>query len=149
MRSFAQLLIIYENLENNATAGTPPAPFLFPGRLRPHLVKLMGSIGFRALLLRSLKLAKGEVSWLSTVNVKPDGTLEGPGARHGHVDTAAFLEGRVVLVARLLELLVALIGPQLTIRLVSEVWPRMSLVNLDLGSGEPEEKNRSPTPPWR
>jgi hypothetical protein len=49
-------------------------------------------------------------------------------------------EGRVVLLAQLLGLLVAFIGEDLTLRLVREVWPKLSLNNLDFGKGYKNEK---------
>jgi hypothetical protein len=40
----------------------------------------------------------------------------------------------------LLGLLVAFIGEDLTLRLVREVWPKLSLNNLDFGKGYKNEK---------
>jgi hypothetical protein len=45
-------------------------------------------------------------------------------------------EGRVVLLAQLLGLLVAFIGELLTLRLVRDVWPKLSLNDLDFGKEE-------------
>jgi hypothetical protein len=52
------------------------------------------------------------------------------------VDPDKIFEGRVVLLAQLLGLLVAFIGEDLTLRLVREVWPKLPLNNLDFGKGD-------------
>jgi hypothetical protein len=96
----------------------------------------MGNGGFRALLARALALAGAEVAWLRAVHVKADGTLEGLEALHAQLKPADFLEGRVVLLAQLLGLLVAFIGPSLTSRLMGEVWPQLSAENVDFGDGD-------------
>ena len=43
-------------------------------------------------------------------------------------------------VAQLLGLLVTFIGEELTLRLVREVWPKLSPNNLDFGKGDNNEK---------
>jgi hypothetical protein len=93
----------------------------------------MGNGGFSALLSRALMLATAEVSWLCAVHVKADGTLDGWEASHGQLAPAEFLEGSVVLLTQLLGLLVVLIGPGLTARMVDEVWPEISSGDADFG----------------
>jgi len=56
------------------------------------------------------------------------------------LDLDKFFEGRVVLLAQLLGLLVAFIGENLTIRLVREVWPKAPLNDLDLTQEGKNEK---------
>jgi hypothetical protein len=46
--------------------------------------------------------------------------------KHARVDPAEFLEGRIALLAQLLGLLVAFIGPTVTSRLLGEVWPKFN-----------------------
>lgn len=135
MRSIALRLIHYET-GNDSSETTDTAIFQVTDRLRPHLATLMGNGGFRALLARALALASAEVSWLRKVQVNADGTLEGLETLHAQLKPAEFREGRVVLLAQLLGLLVAFIGPGLTSRLVGEVWPQLSADNLDFGSGD-------------
>jgi hypothetical protein len=104
-------------------------------QIRSHLVPLMGAGGFRALLLRALVLAGSEVAWLREVHVNAAGLLEGAEALRTKLDQSAYREGRIALLAQLLGLLVALIGPSLTMRLVGEIWPRVSLNDIDFGTG--------------
>jgi hypothetical protein len=136
MRSIAQLLIKYEIAAKDSPETKGAATIRATERLRPHLATLMGNGGFRALLARALALAGAEVAWLRAVHVKADGTLEGLEALHAQLKPADFLEGRVVLLAQLLGLLVAFIGPRLTSRLMGEVWPQLSAENVDFGDGD-------------
>jgi len=109
--------------------------FMPSNKLRPHLATLMGNGGFQALLSRALVLTNGEISWLRDIQVNADGTLEGLEAIHGRLDPAQFLEGRVVLLAHLLGLLVSFIGPDLTARIVGDIWPKTPLNGVDFGTG--------------
>jgi hypothetical protein len=130
----------FERLRSKVSEPKLSAAFQAIDELRPHLATLMGNGGFRALLSRALVLAGAEVSWLRAVHVQADGALEGLEAPHARLDPAEFLEGQVVLLARLLGLLVAFIGTSLTSRLVSEIWPQVSLNDLDFGDGGDSEK---------
>lgn len=110
-------------------------------KLRPRLANLMGKGGFRALLARALVLASAEFSWLSAVKVKADGTLEGLEAVQPRTDPAEFLEGKVVVVAHLIGLLVALIGPDLTATLAADIWPKWRpTISLSIDSEVQNEK---------
>ena len=136
MRSIALRLINYETPSSDSSETPNTALFRVTDRLRPHLAMLMGNGGFRALLVRALVLARTEVSWLRAVQVNADGTLEGLAIPHARLKPAEFREGRVVLLAQLLGLLVAFIGPSLTLRLVCEIWPQLAVDNVDFGNGD-------------
>jgi hypothetical protein len=140
MRSSAKHLIAYEARRNKSSETKAPAVFRVTDKLRPHLAMLMGNGGFRALLARALTLANEEVQWLRAVHVKADGTLEGLEELHAQLAPAEFLEGDVALLTQLLGLLVAFIGPDLTSRLVGEIWPRFPLDVMYLGNGVDNEK---------
>jgi hypothetical protein len=141
MRRFAQRLIAYEaRLANRSSEAAGQAIFHVIDKLRPQLVNLMGNAGFRALLSRALALANEEVRWLRAMHVKADGALEGLNELHTQVDPVEYIEGKVVLLAQLLGLLVALIGPGLTSSLVGEIWPKIPLRDLDFVTGETNEQ---------
>ena len=140
MRSFAKRLIDSEALSNTSSAAQAAAVFPVTDKLRPHLATLMGHGGVRALLSRALVLATTEVSWLRAVQVNADGGLEGFEALGSQLDHAEFVEGRVVLLAQLLGLLVAFIGPSLTSRLAGEIWPQIPLIEQDIGRKVKNEK---------
>jgi hypothetical protein len=130
MRSIAKRLMAYEASRREASK---VAAFHAVDKLRPHLAALMGNGGFRALLSRALVLATAEVSWLRAVHVEADGALQGLEALHARLEPAEVFEGKVVLLAQLLGLLVAFIGTSLTSRLVSRIWPQISLNDRDFG----------------
>ena len=135
MRNFAKRLIAYETRENRSFETKKTlAAFHVCEKLRAHLSTFLGNAGFRALLARALALAVAEVAWLRAMQVKADGSLEGLDELEAQVDPNEIFEGCVVLLAQLLGLLVAFIGEDLTLRLVREVWPQLSLNNLDVGT---------------
>jgi hypothetical protein len=140
MRGLSQCLIAYETRENKSSETRTPAACRVGEKLRPHLATLMGNIGFRALLSRALALANAEVVWLRAVHVKADGSLEGLDELEAQVHPDEIFEGCVVLLAQLLGLLVAFIGENLTLRLVRDVWPKLSLNDSDFGKGDKNEK---------
>jgi hypothetical protein len=142
MRNFAKRLIAYDTRGNKSSETRPPAAFHAVEMLRPPLVTLMGNVGFRSLLSRAVALANAEVRWLSAVHVKADGSVEELQEFDAQLDPDEFFEGRVVLLAQLLGLLVAFIGEDLTLRLVREVWPKVSLNDLDFGNGGKNEKRK-------
>jgi hypothetical protein len=133
MLDLAQRLIRYETRANRSSATNSPLAFPVCAKLRPPLVTLVGNAGYHALISRALALAKAEVAWLGTVRVQADGSLQASEDFRASVGPADILEGRIVLLAQLLGLLVAFIGPNLAVRLVSEIWPKVPLGNLDLG----------------
>ena len=140
MRAFAEHLISFETRESKSSGTSPPPAFPVGEKLRPHLANLMGNAGFRALLARSLALTNAEVPWLRAVHVNSDGSLEGLDELEGQVGADKFFEGRVALLAQLLGLLVAFIGEHLTLLLVREVWPKLSLNDLDFSKRDKNEK---------
>ena len=134
MRNLAKRLIADEARGNKPAATKTPVDFDACEKLRPNLATFMGNAGFSALLSRALALARAEVSWLRAVQVKADGALECVEKLHAQLDPDELFEGRVVLLAQLLGLLVAFIGENLTLRVVREVWPQAPLDDLDLGN---------------
>jgi len=132
MRYFAKHLIVAEAVRNKSSESEFNF-FHVTDQMRPHLAILMGKGGFRALLSRALALARTEVSWLSAIRVDANGTLEGFEEIRPKPGPAEFLEGRVVLLAQLLGLLVTFIGPRLTARLAGEIWPEISPNDWDFG----------------
>jgi hypothetical protein len=131
--------MVHESSRNRSAQAKTRAAFSVVEKLRPHLANLMGIGGFRALLARALVLGSAEASWLGAVRVNETGSLEGSDASYSQLDPAECLEGSVVLLAQLLGLLVALIGPNLTSRVVGEVWPRFHSKAWDSAGKEVEK----------
>ena len=138
MRDFSQRLIAFETRGIKSSGTKTPAAFHVFEKLRPYLATLMGNTGFHALLSRALAIANAEDPSLHSVHVKADGSLEGLEELQAQVDPEEIAEGSVVLVAQLLALLVAFIGENLTLQMVRETWPKLSLDDLDLDERDKE-----------
>jgi hypothetical protein len=132
-RNLAKRLIALEKKGHPSSEARPLAGFYVCEKLRPTLAILLGNAGYHALLSRALALAAAEVAWLGAVHVHTDGSLQGLAELDTQLDPAEIAEGRIVLLAQLLGLLVAFIGDDLTMRLTREVWPKLSFDGLDLG----------------
>ena len=136
MRYFAERLIAYETRGNESSGTKNPAAFPVCDKLRPHLATLMGNTGVRTLLSRALAQAEREVPSLRALRVKADGSLEGLTELEAQVDPRKIAEDSIVLVAQLLELLAVFIGDHLALRMVSEVWPKLSVNELNFDEGD-------------
>ncbi|HEY4901188.1 MAG TPA: hypothetical protein VIH91_10265 [Terriglobales bacterium] len=136
MLGFAERLIACETRGNKSSATNTPAAFPVCEKLRPHLATLMGNTGFRALLSRALARAEADLPSLRAMQVKADGSLAGLDKPEVQADPEERAKGSVVLVAQLLDLLVAFIGETLMLRIVCDVWPKLSLNDLDFGKGD-------------
>ena len=83
-----------------------------------------------------------EVPCLGAVRVKADGTLEMVEEHYAQRDPDKLFEGRVVLLAQLLGLLMAFIGENSTLRVVREVWPKVPLDGFDFGTEGNKKKRK-------
>lgn len=127
-QAIARQLVSYENDARDPSSTNLPAAFGVSEKLRRSLGTLAGTPAFRALLMRSLMLSKAQFPSLGTVQVNPDGSLDGLGEL---LDDQA-PEAGVMLIAQLIGLLIALIGENLLLRLMVDVWP--ALQAFDAGS---------------
>lgn len=123
----SERLLAHEARENQTQAVRTPAARLVCDKLRPPLATLMGRTGFCALLSRALALTSTEATWPGVVQVKPDGTLLGWDLLEGKISRKELAEASKALIARLLGLLVAFVGEDLTFRLLREIWPEEAL----------------------
>jgi hypothetical protein len=132
IRALAKQLKAFETVGNTSANADVPAAFRTIDKLGSHFSMLMGRGGVQALHARALVLATAEVPWLAAVRVVADGKLEGLAAARATVDAADFSEGEVVLLAQIIRLLVAFIGPALTLRLISQLWPQLPFIAAEL-----------------
>lgn len=97
-------------------------PGLAIERLRTSLTRLAGVEGFATLLQRALTLASKEQPSLRGAKIDSDGRLQGvePGDDAGYAATVA-------VTAQLLDLLISFVGEPITLRLLREAWPDVSL----------------------
>jgi hypothetical protein len=119
-------------LEHEAVAGktsypAEPAAFRVYEKLRQPLCAVAGVAGFRSLGSRALMLAKAETPSLGALQVAADGSLQGLGRFEQQFGKDRAEEGQVVFIAQLLGLLLALIGKDLTLRLLPDVSPDLEL----------------------
>ena len=133
MQDFSERLIALETNRHKSSMDRTEPSFFAGERLRPHLVTLMSNVGTNALMSRALVLSCVEVPWLRTLRVKADGSVEGLDKLPIRMHSEEFRQGRVILLAQLLGLMVALIGERLTLWLVAEAWPELSPNHLDFG----------------
>jgi hypothetical protein len=135
LRTAAERLLSLEaTTGKKAGSANLPAVVRVAERLRRALSSFLGAAGFRALLARALTLAKSGRHELSAVEVLPDGSLD----LHGvvlHGGKHSFADGEIVLVAHFLGLLVTFLGEAMMLRLVSDVWPKARLDDLDFDKG--------------
>ena len=140
LRKLAQFLIARESTAGASSTSRAGRAFTIIEKLRPHLTNLMGNAGFAALLARALTLASTEFPWLRVVRISDDGTWAGLEELDAEVSAGDFMDARVLVLAQMLGLLVAFVGETLMLRLVTEMWPNLSLNDLDLGKGGKHEK---------
>ena len=90
-------------------------------RLHEELGKLVGSAGFDVLLARAVVLARRQHRILAGVTAGPGGKLTGidtlPHDGDGRDDAPT------AIITHFIELLVMLVGEDLTMRLVRDLWP--------------------------
>ena len=132
LKELAKRLLADEARADKRNGANQPAAFCICEKLRQPLGKLLGIAGFRALFSRALALANGEVAWLRALHIKADGSLEGLDELEAELEDKEIVEGEVVLVARLLELLITFIGAALTVRIIQDGWPKASFDDLEI-----------------
>lgn len=137
MLELARRLLRHEAGEGQGQEASMGAAERVLDKLRLHLSKRIGPEGFRTLLARALTLTTARFPQLGAIRVGTDGSLIGlPGvAGSGSQETLdnretpgsatpeGFVEGTVGLVAQLLELLATFIGEDITLRILTAVWP--------------------------
>ena len=102
-------------------------------RLRESLSDLVGAAGFDVLLGRSLVLARRVHPFLAAVAPGADGALTG---LDKGLDLASVEQGTVTIVSHFVELLAVLIGEDLALHLVRDVWPEAR----DMTSAPPKDE---------
>jgi len=132
LKELAKRLLADEALPGKRSGANQPAAFRVCEKLRKRLDKLLGAAGVHALFSRALAMASEEVSRLHPLTIEGDGSLQGLGKLEANLDEEEIVEGEVVLVARLLELLITFIGPALTVRILQDACPKANFDDLDI-----------------
>jgi CheY-like chemotaxis protein len=125
LKKLARRLLFYEEALCKPADADKSAAFRVFEKLRGPLVRMVGVNGYRSLVARARALAAAEAPWLLALPLPVDGSLAGIDELESRVSRRAVAEGEVLMVARLLGLLVVLIGSALTRQLFHESWPAM------------------------
>ena len=136
-KDFARSLLAYEAAAGQGSGQGEPAVVRVCEKLHEPLCALAVVAGYRSLLARALTLARKEAPSLGAAQVTASGHFQ------GFVDAAQdeprhASEGDILFIARLLGLLLALLGTAVTIQLVQDVFPRLT-VTTEAGEVTPYE----------
>ncbi len=131
MLELARRLLIHEAGEGQDQETSMGAAERILDKLRLHLSKRIGQEGFRTLLARALTLTTVRFPHLGAIRVGTDGSLiglpevAGSGSQEtpNNVIQEDFVEGAIALVSQLLGLLATFIGEDITLRILTAVWP--------------------------
>jgi len=143
IQSLVGRLLTYEAAESQNPESLIKGAERILDNLDTHLSQRIGKEGFRTLLARALTLTTAQFPHLSAVRVGADGSLvglrgatgriQGTGGNETPEDT---VEGAVAVVAHLLGLLITFIGEDLTLRILSTVWPELAFDDATGGENE-------------
>lgn len=127
MRTLVQQLIAEERRAALDADAKSSAAFRVCEKLRAPLSTLAGAAGFRSLLSRALVLARAKIPSLNGVQIKADGTFQYSAEFKTEQASTGISTAGTALADELLGLLITFVGEALTLRLVHEVWPKVSL----------------------
>ncbi len=127
MKTLTQRLIAHEHALGEASDAPGRVAFRVCEKLRLPLSTVTGNAGFHSLLSRALKLAKAESPWLAGVQLRVNGTIAFPPEHEVQLDGAEADRAGQALVSQLVDLLTAIIGEALALRLIKNAWPTAPL----------------------
>jgi hypothetical protein len=130
----ARRILAYETVEGKRSESTEFAAVLVNEKLRLRLCALAGVAGYQALLSRALTLARAEAPSLRAVQVTADGYLQGLSELEPPIDKDHAQDGGVILLAQLLGLFLSFIGEGLTLRLVQDIAPHLTVTTKSYSS---------------
>ena len=98
-------------------------------KMHPAISRLAGTISYRALLSRALAVARPRARTLGALRFENDGRLvfdpEDPAAEFLNPDTVR--ADAILLIAAFLSSLMILLGEMLTVRIIRQVWPEVTI----------------------
>lgn len=107
-------------------------------KLRGPLSGVAGIAGYRSLLARALTLAQAEAQSLRAFQVTAEGTLRSSGEIEPQIAKNLASEGDVLLMGQFIGLFLSLLGASVTLQLVQEVFPNLT-VTTEAGTVTPFE----------
>jgi hypothetical protein len=115
--------VVHAEIERSGGAHDSDLTQRIMTRLHHELGKVIGPAGLDVLLARALLLARRAHPLLARITAGPGGTLAG--FDEAAPSTVALQESATAIVAHFIELMVVLIGEDLAIRLLNDVWPAL------------------------
>jgi hypothetical protein len=137
-KDLARSLLAYEAVAGQTSEQVESAAVRLFEKLRVPFCALAGVAGYRALLARALALARPEAPSLCVLQITADGCIQGLGKLASKSDQHHTSEGDVLFTAQLLGLFLALLGTSVTLQLVQDVFPNLT-VTTELGTITPFE----------
>jgi hypothetical protein len=127
LTQLARQLLLHEADERLEPAALGDAIEHVYAKFRRRLVDLIGQTGFSALFSRALHLARRESAQLTAISVDAAAPQQLLGAHefavaHASDAAAAF----TAIVAHFIWLLLTFIGEQLSIQLITDIWPQLA-----------------------
>ena len=139
---FAKVVIACEKSGIRPSDAKVPAGCRAIDKLRPHLATLVGNVGCNALIQRARALGSKDVPWMAAISPSMQTSLDEFNEIGSQLKSDEFGEGCLFLLSHLLGLLATFIGQAITLRLVREVWPELSLDDLVDDKGNKNEKRK-------
>jgi hypothetical protein len=126
-KDLARSLLAYEAAAGQSIEPADPAAIRVCEKLRGPLCALAGVAGYRSILARALTLARAEAPSLGALQVTADGKLQGLGELASQIDRYHASEGDILLTAQLLGLFLSFLGAAVTLQLVQDVFPNLTV----------------------
>ena len=126
-KDLARSLLAYEAVAGQSSEPTASVAVRVCEKLRGPLCLLAGVAGYRSILVRALALARAEAPSLGALQVTVDGSFQGFGEVASQTDKDHTSEAGVFLTAQLLGLFISLLGAALTLQLVQDVFPNLTV----------------------
>ncbi len=137
-KDLARSLLAYEAAAGQSSEPTESVAVRVCEKLRGPLCALAGVAGYCSLLARALTLAKAEARSLGALQITSDGHLQGLGESASQIERDHASEGGLLLTAHLLGLFISLLGVPLTLQLMQDVFPNLT-VTTESGTVTPFE----------
>lgn len=136
-RQMTQRLLGCDEMHDPRRAVAAAVGFL--EELAPVLANLVGPVGLRAMEGRALRVTRATHPVLTRVEVGngADGVIAGLSALAREVEAEELAPAATDLVARLIELLVSLMGEPIALRMLRRVRPDLQMDDPDLQAGGP------------
>jgi hypothetical protein len=96
-------------------------------KLREPFCALAGVAGYRSILARALTLARAEAPSLGALQITEGGNLRSSGDSASQSDQHHASEGEVLLTAHLIGLFLSLLGAAVTLQLLQDVFPNLTV----------------------